>query len=138
MKRRAQLPGASELFRLTGASPATVEVIGGGASGAPAAAPSPRSAGSSARSAVTPLPSASRPRPARRPSGRQRHDEKITVYLSSRELVELERVRLDLRADHGVAVDRGRVVREAVAIVLADFETHGDDSVLLRRLAGDA
>lgn len=133
MKRRAQLPGASELFRLTGASPATVEVIGGGA-----AAPAPRSAGSSARSAVTPLPSASRPRPARRPSGRQRHDEKITVYLSSRELVELERVRLDLRADHGVAVDRGRVVREAVAIVLADFETHGDDSVLLRRLAGDA
>jgi hypothetical protein len=31
-------------------------------------------------------------------------------------------------------VDRGRLVREALAIVLADLEANGDDSVLVQRL----
>jgi len=70
----------------------------------------------------------------RKPSGRVRHDEKMTVYVTSAELLELEHARLKLRAEHGLAVDRGRLVREALALVLADFETHGDDSVLVRRL----
>ena len=39
-----------------------------------------------------------------------------------------------LRRSHGLAVDRGRMVREAVALVLADFDAHGDDSALVRRL----
>jgi hypothetical protein len=42
-----------------------------------------------------------------------------------------------LRRSHGMAVDRGRLVREAVALVLADFEAHGDDSALVRRLTAE-
>jgi hypothetical protein len=71
---------------------------------------------------------------SRKSSGRVRHDEKMTVYVTSAELLELEQARLLLRAHHGLAVDRGRLVREALALVLADFEAHGDDSVLVRRL----
>jgi hypothetical protein len=69
-----------------------------------------------------------------RPSGRQRHDEKITVYVSSAELMALEHARLALRGEYGLAVDRGRVVREALAVVLADLDAAGEDSVLVRRL----
>ncbi|MFC8874822.1 MULTISPECIES: hypothetical protein [Streptomyces] len=86
-------------------------------------------------------PGADRPRKrgraaARRPSGRERHDEKITVYVSAEELMDLEHARLVLRGEHGLAVDRGRIVREAVAVVLADLETRGDASILVRRLRG--
>ncbi|MFD7992811.1 hypothetical protein [Streptomyces mexicanus] len=77
-----------------------------------------------------------RGRAARRPSGRERHDEKITVYVSAEELMDLEHARLVLRGEHGLAVDRGRIVREAVAVVLADLETRGDASILVRRLRG--
>ncbi|CAL9413313.1 hypothetical protein SUDANB176_01712 [Streptomyces sp. enrichment culture] len=73
---------------------------------------------------------------ARRPSGRERHDEKITVYVSAEELMDLEHARLVLRGEHGLAVDRGRIVREAVAVVLADLETRGEASILVRRLRG--
>ncbi|GAA1570760.1 hypothetical protein GCM10009678_61870 [Actinomadura kijaniata] len=102
------LPGADEIFRPT--LPAR-----------PAPAPEPEPA---------PEPAAA----PRRPSGRQRHDTKITVYLSRAELLELERLRLVLRADHGLAVDRGRLVREAVAAMLADYEARGASSTLVRRL----
>lgn len=109
----------------------TVEVIGG----TPAAAsrpapvrPPPRADGPPAD--VTPI----RASPGA-PSGRQRHDEKITVYLSSGELLELERTRLDLRARHGIGIDRGRIVREAIAIALAEYDANGEHSVLVRRLA---
>ncbi len=69
-----------------------------------------------------------------KPSGRVRHDEKMTVYVTSDELLDLEHARLSLRRAQGLAVDRGRLVREAVALVLADYEANGDDSVLVRRL----
>ena len=72
----------------------------------------------------------------RRPTGRERHDEKITVYVSADELMDLEHARLMLRGDHGLPVDRGRVVREALAVVLADFEAKGEASILVRRLRG--
>jgi phage tail protein X len=58
----------------------------------------------------------------------------MTVYVTSAELLELEQARLALRAEHGLAVDRGRLVREALALVLADLDAHGDDSALVRRL----
>ena len=74
------------------------------------------------------------PAPQRRPSGRVRHDEKMTVYVTSDELLDLEHARLLLRRDQGLAVDRGRLVREAVAMVLEDLEAHGGDSALVRRL----
>ncbi|WP_307813891.1 hypothetical protein [Streptomyces sp. N35] len=77
-----------------------------------------------------------RARSARRPSGRERHDEKITVYVSAEELMDLEHARLVLRGEHGLAVDRGRIVREAVAVVLADLESRGEASILVRRLRG--
>jgi hypothetical protein len=64
-----------------------------------------------------------------------RHDEKITVYVSSDELVALEQARLTLRAEHGMAVDRGRIVREAIAAVIADLQSQGGSSELVRRLS---
>jgi len=77
-------------------------------------------------------------RPAtRRTSGRERHEEKITVYVSPEELVAIEQARLVLRAEHGVAVDRGRLVREAVAEMLIDLESHGEQSVVVQRLRGE-
>jgi hypothetical protein len=71
---------------------------------------------------------------ARRPSGRVRHDEKMTVYVTADELLDIDDARLLLRRDHGLAVDRGRLVREAVALVLADLEERGLDSLLVQRL----
>jgi len=43
-----------------------------------------------------------------------------------------------LKIDRGRidTVDRGRIVREAVAVVLADLESRGDASILVRRLRG--
>lgn len=79
-----------------------------------------------------------RGRVQRRPSGRERHDEKITVYVSAEELMDLEHARLTLRGDFGLAVDRGRIVREAIAVVLADLEARGEASILVRRLRGGA
>lgn len=69
------------------------------------------------------------------PSGRIRHDEKMTVYVTSEELLDLERFRLALRGEHGIAVDRGRLVREALAVVMADFADKGADSEIVRRLS---
>jgi ribonuclease P protein component len=108
--RRASLPGASELFRPT--------------SFVRPADPEP----------TVPAPTES-PDVAKRPStGRQKHDTKITVYVSDEELLALEHARLSVRASYGLAVDRGRIVREAIAVLLADLERHGDGSQLVRRL----
>ena len=73
-----------------------------------------------------------------RGSGRVRHDEKITVYVSRDELLALEQARLTLRAEHGMAVDRGRIVREAVSALIADLEQNGPSSELVRRLSQSA
>jgi hypothetical protein len=129
MPRRVTLPGADELFRSTGgvtrpADEDDVATYGAGAGTSTEVLERP-SAGSTAR-----------PTGPRRPSGRQRHEEKITVYVSPGELVDLERARLVLRAEHGLAVDRGRVVREALAVVLADLDAKGEQSILVRRLRG--
>ncbi|WP_418059234.1 hypothetical protein [Pimelobacter simplex] len=74
------------------------------------------------------------PQKAPAPSGRIRHDEKITVYVTSAELMELEQARLTLRGEHGLAVDRGRLVREALHLVLGELESEGESSALVRRL----
>ena len=74
---------------------------------------------------------------ARTASGRVRHDEKMTVYVTSDELLDIEHARLDLRRHHGVAVDRGRIVRAAIALALEDLDENGADSSLLRRLSGE-
>jgi len=69
----------------------------------------------------------------RQASGREQHAQKITVYLSGGELLDLERARLSLRA-LGLTVDRGRIVREALAVMLADLDATGDRSLVARRL----
>jgi len=114
LARRVSLPAADDLFRPTdpaAAEPAKVSPV----------------------RAVADAPEAELA--SRRTSGRVRHDEKMTVYVTSDELHHLEHARLVLRATHGYAVDRGRMVREALAIVLADFEELGEDSVLVKRLS---
>ena len=119
-ERSARRQGAQE-----GSAGASANAVGGstasGAAASAAASAAPRKRGRQA---------------SRRPSGRERHDEKITVYVSAEELMDLEHARLVLRGEHGLAVDRGRIVREAVAVVLADLESRGDASILVRRLRG--
>ena len=89
----------------------------------------------SSRAAVRAVPDpAPEPEALRRPSGRVKHDEKMTVYVTSAELLELEHARLSLRSKHGLVVDRGRLVREALALVLADLELNGETSALVSRL----
>ncbi|GAA4090312.1 hypothetical protein GCM10022233_87100 [Streptomyces shaanxiensis] len=115
-ERSARRQGAQE-----GSAGAPASAAGGSAASGAAASAAPRKRGRQA---------------SRRPSGRERHDEKITVYVSAEELMDLEHARLVLRGEHGLAVDRGRIVREAVAVVLADLESRGDASILVRRLRG--
>jgi hypothetical protein len=69
----------------------------------------------------------------RQATGRERHDQKITVYLSAAELLDLEHARLKLRR-FGFVLDRGRLVREAIAILLADLDARGQDSLIARRV----
>lgn len=149
MSRRPSLPGAAELFRVTGSTAAARAAVPGLAPAPnplarplpvhpspPRVEPPPSPPAAEEERPPSPAPAGRRIRPAgeRRPSGRQRHEEKITVYCSAEELLDLEHARLVLRAEHGLAVDRGRIVREAVAIVLAEFEAKGESSVIVRRL----
>ena len=132
MPRRVSLPAADDLFRPTAAQREQAE-RSAGTSGAPVRAVP--DADTDAEAEREPEAGAGKPRAAeRKPSGRVRHDEKMTVYVTSDELLDLEHARLVLRRTHGLAVDRGRLVREAVALVLAEFEAHGEDSALVRRL----
>ena len=126
VSRRVKLPGASELFRPTGPEPTV-----------------PASSRADRRPADGRIV---RPTAARRlsgstagasaggGSGRVRHEEKITVYVSRDELLAIEQARLRLRGELGLAVDRGRLVRAAMALALADLETAGSDGELVRRL----
>ncbi len=109
MSRRVSLPGAAELFRDTKSAKPL--------------------------SAVPPVPPEPPAPPKPRGSGRIRHEEKITVYVSETELLALEQARLTLRARYGMAVDRGRIVREAIAAALDDLETKGGESDVVRRLS---
>jgi hypothetical protein len=82
------------------------------------------------RPTVVPGPGAE----GRTASGRVRHDEKMTVYVTADELLDLEHARLELRRHHALAIDRGRLVRAAVAMALADLDARGGDSALVQRL----
>jgi hypothetical protein len=111
MARRVSLPSADDLFRATEAEKTA-----------------------KARGPVHAVPDQPEPDAPRKPSGRVKHDEKMTVYVTAQELLDLEHARLTLRGEHGLAVDRGRMVREALHLVLADFEQNGEASALVRRL----
>jgi hypothetical protein len=111
--RRVSMPTADDLFRPT----------------AEAAAEAPPERPRRVRAVEEGAPAT-----PKRPSGRIRHDEKMTVYVTSDELLDIEHARLLLRREHGLGIDRGRLVREAVAMVLADLEQLGAESALVRRL----
>jgi hypothetical protein len=165
MNRRPRLPGADELFRSTGGSralstgaqSALAEVEEPEPSEAPFGALGRARRPADGRRADADISAIAGPavddwdgdaspppRPVRigrraaeaRPTGRERHDEKITVYCSPEELLQIEHARLTLRGSHSLAVDRGRIVREAIAVVLADLEAKGESSILVRRLRG--
>jgi hypothetical protein len=162
--RRPVLPGASELFRRTDAAESVPEVtelpslstttsspaLRGGSAGRredagenPPLTLVPGGADDLASFRTAPQPATptlqpsipTRGRPARNRE-RTKHDEKITVYISADELMALETARLTLRGQHGVAADRGRIVREAIAVLLADLDERGEDAVLVKRLRG--
>ena len=102
MKGRASLPGADELFRVTSIEKGR---------GRDAKQPAEEAEGDDRK-------------PAERvPSGRQRHDEKVTFYCTADELMDLENARLLLRREHGVAQ------------VLSELERDGADASLVRRLS---
>lgn len=131
MSRRVTLPGADELFRKT-----TLAAVPSVESEATTVESEPTAAKATQKKGVR---TTARRKPNnldRVPSGRERHDEKITVYLSPDELFDLEQARLLLRGDLGLAVDRGRIVRESLAIIIADLESKGDQSIIARRLRG--
>lgn len=113
MPRKVRLPGAEELFRSTADRPDGDRRPREGVSGS-----------------VVPRDG----QPAARPSGRVRHDEKITIYLSEEELLGLEQARLALRARHAIVVDRGRLVREAIGLMLAGLEEGGEQAQIVQRL----
>lgn len=140
MSRRAALPGASELFRTTSSSAALANVAELESVNPQAESPAGDKGSSSTKGRESSSPEGVGP--SRRgasasgsaPSGRQRHDEKITVYLSSDELVALDDAKARLYRDQGIKVDRGRIVREAVAVVVADLQAKGEASIVARRL----
>jgi hypothetical protein len=68
-------------------------------------------------------------------SGRVKHDEKMTVYVTAAELLAVEQARLQLRRDLGRTVDRGRFVRAALAVALNDLDSRGTSSDIARRLS---
>ena len=92
MSRRASLPGADELFRRT--TPDKAE--------ARKAAPAPEPAPKVDKSTKPQIASVTAV-----PTKAPKHDEKITFYCTSDDLMAIEQTRLELRAKHGTAADRG-------------------------------
>ena len=121
--RRVSLPAADDLFR-----PTADKAVRAVPDAVPESRPEPEADASEDGDQAG----------RRKPSGRVRHDEKMTVYVTSDELLEIEHARLGLRRHHSLAVDRGRIVRAAVALALADLDEHGDESQLVQRLRQQA
>jgi hypothetical protein len=137
MSKRASLPGADELFRAnTPALSAVREVAQPPSQPAPATSPAIGTSAPKNKKGVRTISRRRVTAAEKSPSGRELHEEKITVYLSTDELFDLDQARLMLRGDLGLAVDRGRIVRESIAVIIADLEAKGDQSILARRLRG--
>lgn len=114
MPRRVNLPGADELFRATAAN---------GRSSTPTEPGNASPSSQQTDAEATPTS-----------SGRVKHDEKMTVYVTSDELIALEQARISLRTTLGRKVDRGRFVRAAIAAALQDLTDRGVESDVARRL----
>ncbi len=120
MTRRASLPGAEELFRRT-------------AEPEPEAEKAPEQGQQISQQVNKPTSLQVADAGPKAP----RHDEKVTFYCTGTDLTRLERARLELRAEHGLASDRGKIVRSALAEILDDFESRGANSALVRRLQAE-
>ncbi len=94
MSRRASLPGADELFRKTSDRPRETR---------PSSETSKQDAKSTKLQVAT---SASEVSEAAQPKA-PKHEEKITFYCTPDDLMSIERTRLELRADYGVAARTG-------------------------------
>lgn len=137
MTRRASLPGADELFKANSPALSAVrEIAAEPIVAQPGITAAATSATPKAKKGVRSIPRRRVVSVDKSPSGRELHEEKITVYLSPDELFDLDQARLSLRGDLGLAVDRGRIVRESIAVIIADLEQKGDQSILARRLRG--
>jgi hypothetical protein len=123
VSRRASLPGADELFRRTSSDRT--------ADSRREEKTRPQDAKSTSLQVAHEDASVDEEATRRGP----KHDEKVTFYCTGEDLLALERARLRLRSEHGLAADRGRIVRAALSYILEDFDARGDDSVLLRRLS---
>ncbi len=123
MSRRASLPGAEELFRRTSDRPREAR---------PSSETNQQDAKSTKLQVATPAEEGS-VQPAATPKA-PKHDEKITFYCTSDDLMAIEQTRLELRAKYGTVADRGRIVRAALSYVLEDFSARGEDSVLHPKL----
>ena len=135
MTRRASLPGADELFRANTPALSAVRQVAEPTT-TPAAPVAPPASAPKTKKGVRTISRRRVTAAEKSPSGRENHEEKITVYLSTDELFDLDQARLMLRGDLGLAVDRGRIVRESIAVIIADLEAKGDQSILERRLRG--
>jgi len=136
MTRRASLPGADELFRANTPSLSAVRQVAEPIQTSAPVSAVTQSATPKTKKGVRTISRRRVTAAEKSPSGRELHEEKITVYLSSDELFDLDQARLMLRGDLGLAVDRGRIVRESIAVIIADLEAKGDQSILARRLRG--
>lgn len=136
MTRRASLPGADELFRANTPALSAVRQVAEPIQTSAPVTPVTPSATSKTKKGVRTISRRRVTAAEKSPSGRELHEEKITVYLSTDELFDLDQARLMLRGDLGLAVDRGRIVRESIAVIIADLEAKGDQSILARRLRG--
>ena len=136
MTRRASLPGADELFRANTPALSAVRQVAEPIQTSAPVTPVTQSATPKTKKGVRTISRRRVTAAEKSPSGRELHEEKITVYLSFDELFDLDQARLMLRGDLGLAVDRGRIVRESIAVIIADLEAKGDQSILARRLRG--
>ncbi|MEY4438500.1 MAG: hypothetical protein RL249_912 [Actinomycetota bacterium] len=127
MTRRASLPGADELFRANTPALSAVRQVAEPIQTSAPVTPVTQGATPKTKKGVRTISRRRVTAAEKSPSGRELHEEKITVYLSTDELFDL---------DLGLAVDRGRIVRESIAVIIADLEAKGDQSILARRLRG--
>jgi len=125
VSRRASLPGAEELFRRTSTSDRTRE-----------SREESRESRQVDKSPKLQVASEAETAPQQSEAKKApRHQEKVTFYCTSEDLMALESTRLQLRGQYGVSADRGKIVRAALGYVLEDFEARGEDAILVRRLS---
>src|SRR5699024_1903720 len=102
MPRRVNMPGADEIFGPT-SSPEQSESSGQSSDQLSAQSSAPASA-------------------------RARHNATTTVHLTSAQLLAVAQTGSRLRGEQGRSIDRGRLVRAALAVALDDWNTNGLDS----------